>query len=243
MELLHLRRSHIRVFPQDGTVVIAILNAKTAKGLQQSLSPQEDGLVAVLQYLLDRARPRDYLYTSSVPTFRHEFACLVKAVGLAPADYLPYCLRRGGATAFYQRFGLGRTVVQGRWKDQTTARIYVDDARATLIQLLLPAPVAPLQQHLASFWRVAARGLTQSLGKLAIGELALFCTTAALGPVTHLWAKGAFREVVSSYDRDLHQGLAGSTLPPAVKLRLTPTLSPPSLSGKSLRGLRIPTVV
>eukprot|EP00439_Symbiodinium_sp_Y106_P013299 s3399_g1.t3 len=181
MELLHLRRSHIRVFPQDGTVVIAILNAKTAKGLQQSLSPQEDGLVAVLQYLLDRARPRDYLYTSSVPTFRHEFACLVKAVGLAPADYLPYCLRRGGATAFYQRFGLGRTVVQGRWKDQTTARIYVDDARATLIQLLLPAPVAPLQQHLASFWRVAARGLTQSLGKLAIGELALFCTTAALG--------------------------------------------------------------
>ena len=167
----------------------------------------------------------------------------MKAVGLAPADYLPYCLRRGGATAFYQRFGLGRTVVQGRWKDQTTARIYVDDARATLIQLLLPAPVAPLQQHLASFWRVAARGLTQSLGKLAIGELALFCTTAALGPVTHLWAKGAFREVVSSYGRDLYGGLAGSTLPPAVKLGFTPTLSPPSLSGKSRRGLRIPTVV
>ena len=155
MELLHLRRSHIRIFPQDGTVVIAILNAKTAKGLQQSLSLQEDGLVAVLQYLLDRARPRDYLYTSSVPTFRHEFACLVQAVGLAPADYLPYCLQRGGATAFYQRFGLGRTVVQGRWKDQTTARIYVDDARATLIQLLLPAPVTALQRHLASFRRVA----------------------------------------------------------------------------------------
>ena len=54
MELLHLRRSHIRIFPQDGTVVIAILNAKSAKGLQQSLSLQEDGLVAVLQYLMDR---------------------------------------------------------------------------------------------------------------------------------------------------------------------------------------------
>ena len=54
MELPHLRRSHIRIFPQDGTVVIAILNAKSAKGLQQSLSLQEDGLVAVLQYLMDR---------------------------------------------------------------------------------------------------------------------------------------------------------------------------------------------
>ncbi|CAE7227476.1 unnamed protein product [Symbiodinium sp. CCMP2592] len=158
MELLSLRSVHIRLFPQDGTVVIAILNAKTAKGLQQSLSLHEESLVAILQFLMDRARPSDYLYSFSVATFRHEFACLVKAVGLSPESYLPYCLRRGGATAFYQRFGLGRTVVQGRWKDATTARIYVDDARATLIQLLLPAPVTALQQHLASFWRVALPG-------------------------------------------------------------------------------------
>ena len=32
------------------------------------------------------------------------------------------------------------------------------DARATLIQLLLPAPVTAVQLHLASFWRVALPG-------------------------------------------------------------------------------------
>ena len=183
------------------------------------------------------------MYTSSVPTFRHEFACLVKAVGLAPADYLPYCLRRGGATAFYQRFGLGRTVVQGRWKDQTTARIYVDDARATLIQLLLPAPVTALQQHLASFggWRCQrADPILGQVGDWGIGViLHHLCSWSR----SHLGAKGAFREVVPSYGRDLYGGIASSTVPPAVKLGFTPTLSPPSLSGKSRRGLRIPTVV
>ena len=34
------------------------------------------------------------------------------------------------ATYFYQRHGLGRTVVQGHWRDQTTARVYVDDSAA-----------------------------------------------------------------------------------------------------------------
>ena len=92
-------------------------------------------------------------------TFRREFAALVKAIGLEPHSYLPYCLRRGGATHFYQKTqSLGQTVVQGRWKDQGTARIHIDDARATLVQRLLPTHVTALQRHLAAFWRVAAPG-------------------------------------------------------------------------------------
>ena len=33
-----MQASHIQLFPDDGTIIIAIVNAKTAKGLQQSLS-------------------------------------------------------------------------------------------------------------------------------------------------------------------------------------------------------------
>ncbi|CAE7290874.1 unnamed protein product [Symbiodinium sp. CCMP2592] len=156
MELLNLSTSHVRLFPEEGTVVAAILGAKTSKGLQQSLSLRDPSLVRVLQFLMDRVRPRDRIYSKSVSTFRLEFSSLVTAIGLDPADYLPYCLRRGGATWFYQQHGLGRTVIQGRWKDQNTARIYVDDARAILIQLLLPARVTARQTYLASFWRVAS---------------------------------------------------------------------------------------
>ncbi|CAE7767553.1 mmpL11, partial [Symbiodinium pilosum] len=94
----------------------------------------------------------------TMASFRTSFAALVRSIGLDPVDYLPYCLRRGGATHFYQQTQLlGRTMVQGRWKDQLTARMYVDDARATLIQLQLPAHVSTLQRCLAS-WRVASQG-------------------------------------------------------------------------------------
>ena len=51
MENFTLRFSHIRLFPDQGTVVIAIINSKTSKGLQQSLSLHEPFLVQALQFL------------------------------------------------------------------------------------------------------------------------------------------------------------------------------------------------
>ena len=157
MALLALQAHHVRLFPQEGTVVIAILNAKTGRGLQQSLSLKEPQLVHFLNSLWLRHRPVGRLFKHGAQAFRSAFASLVKAIGLDPAAYLPYSLRRGGATEFYQRTqSLGRTMIQGRWRDQTTARIYIDDARATLTQLLLPAHVTALQCSLASFWQVAA---------------------------------------------------------------------------------------
>ncbi|CAE6967009.1 unnamed protein product [Symbiodinium sp. CCMP2592] len=159
MELLSLAATHVRLFPDQGTVIIAIVNSKTSKGLQQSLSLREPELVQVLVFLWDRASPGGLLYAKTPLVFRREFAALVRAVGLDPVEYLPYCMRRGGATFFYQRSqSLGQTMIQGRWKDQTTARVYVDDARATLVQLLLPSHVTAHQQKLASFWRVASPG-------------------------------------------------------------------------------------
>ena len=93
MELLALGVNHVRLFPEDGTVIIAILNSKTSKGLQQSLSLKEPGLVAVLSFLLSRARPRTLLYEHSVPTFRREFATLVRCILGLPA--LLSATRRG----------------------------------------------------------------------------------------------------------------------------------------------------
>ena len=147
MELLTLRFSHSRLFPDQGTVVIATINSKTSNGLQQSLSLHEPFLVQVLQFLWDRVSPSEKICEPSPIVFRREFASLIRCIGLRADDYLPYC-----------RHGLGRTVVQGRWRDRRTARVYVDDARATLVQLLLPAHVTALQASLASFWRVALPG-------------------------------------------------------------------------------------
>ena len=158
MELVSLRFHDVRLFPHDGAVVIAIINSKTSKGLQQSLSLHEPQLVSVLTFLWSHVDPQGKNFTGSMASFRSSFSSLVRSIGLDPVDYLPYCLRRGGATHFYQQSqSLGRTMVQGRWKDQQTARMYVDDARATLIQLLLPTHVTALQRRLASLLRVAAQ--------------------------------------------------------------------------------------
>ena len=46
-------------------------------------------------------------------------------------------------------------MVQGWWKDHQKARMYVDNARATLAHLLLPSRVTALQRHLVSLCRVA----------------------------------------------------------------------------------------
>ena len=101
---------HVRLFPDDGAVVIAILNAKTGRGFQQSLSLHEPDLVRVLHFLWLRIKPEGLMFRSGAPAFREAFAALVRAVGLEPAAFLPYSLRREGATEFYQSTqSLGRT--------------------------------------------------------------------------------------------------------------------------------------
>ena len=66
MELLSLRKTHVRIFQDEGAIMLAIINSKNSRGLQQqSLSLREPGLAAVLSFLLDRARPSGLLYEPS----------------------------------------------------------------------------------------------------------------------------------------------------------------------------------
>ena len=105
---------------------------------------------------------------------------MVRCIGLRGDDYLPYNLRRGGATYFYQRHGLGRTAVQGRWRDQTIARVYVDD-EPLWFSCFSPPTLPPCKFRLPLFGEWLCQGLAV-LGQLATGKLAastlLFVTLA-----------------------------------------------------------------
>lgn len=60
---------------------------------------------------------------------------------LTSVSFVPYSLRRGGATYFYVLLNsLDFVVVRRRWKDVATACIYLDDARASLITMKLSGP-------------------------------------------------------------------------------------------------------
>ena len=58
------------------------------------------------------------------------------------AGHTPYSLKRGGATAHFLTFrSLDRLVHDGRWLSIQAARIYVDDAVASLVRQRVPDSV------------------------------------------------------------------------------------------------------
>ena len=90
-----------------------------------------------------RLRPRRRLdrpiWSRSPQGFRKAFADLVEGLGFAPKSYLPYALRRGGATFHFQRCkNLVLTLQQGRWTCAKTARIYLDSGTVRVSLRMCP---------------------------------------------------------------------------------------------------------
>ena len=93
-----------------------------------------------------QARSKNELLISRGPVFfRKLFHALIdyfQVEGLLTV----YSLRRGGATwDFLQHQSMERTLLRGRWSSTSTARIYLQDAVATVSHLQLSAE----QRHLA----------------------------------------------------------------------------------------------
>ena len=66
--------------------------------------------------------------------------------------FRPYSLRRGGATFFFQKHqSLDKTLVQGRWHTQKSARIYLNEGLAVLAQMRLPSTDPKLKPWLTVY--------------------------------------------------------------------------------------------
>ena len=64
---------------------------------------------------------------------------MVSHLGLQKFHYLPYSLRRGGATSAYREGAtFDQLLIKGRWQNISTARQYVDQALQELSSLQLP---------------------------------------------------------------------------------------------------------
>ena len=78
-------------------------------------------------------RAKQPLWPKSNQAFRKAFDKLVVGLGFASRTYVPYALRRGGATYHFQTFrNLDLTVQQGRWACPKTARQYLDSGTCQL---------------------------------------------------------------------------------------------------------------
>ena len=153
MEFLTLPLANITVDPSSSQIVISLDRAKTSKQFQQSLVLRHRTLSMILSRALPRLRPRSRLWLGSARDFRNCFTALLCHFGLEDYKFSLYSIRRGGAThAYAQTRDLHYITLQGRWKDVKTSRIYLDDARATLIKLSFPPPITHHLHQSASFW-------------------------------------------------------------------------------------------
>ena len=114
----------------------AVLHLGLTKGgrrkglLNEMVTITDANVLLLLELAMEGLQPGDLLDGASETTFRRRFnRCLQDLHMQGDAlGYLPYSLRRGGAThCFRISNSLDFTTVRGRWENVKTARIYIDD--------------------------------------------------------------------------------------------------------------------
>jgi hypothetical protein len=133
-EMLSLTHQHLVVHDSGRAMSVIIPGSKTSQGNPQVLLIQDLPLVHLAQRIL-RPRSKTLLWDQGPHRFREQFSALLGVLGFGPHDYTPYCLRRGGATWFFQSsLSMDATVARGRWSCARTAKGYIDEGTMQLAQ-------------------------------------------------------------------------------------------------------------
>jgi len=118
-------------------------------------------IVRLLAKLKVGLLPGDRLCSVSLPRFRLLFGRGVARLGL-DSSFKPYSARRGGATFDFRSHGnISLTMVRGRWRNQRTARIYINLALQHLGELHLSAAI---EQRLTAASRELHRAMEAEVG-------------------------------------------------------------------------------
>ena len=139
-ELLSLLNSHCSWTPQG-----LVLHLTDTKGAQRRLIQEESVIICdeltlgVVKLLSQNRKPGDYLVGISAATFRTRWNHMKKSLHLQHLRFLPYSLRRGGATWFFRETGsFSRTMLRCRWQHLKTCKLYIAEAQTALASLSLP---------------------------------------------------------------------------------------------------------
>ena len=121
---------------ENSLVVVALFNTKTNKRKRGSESVIfDDPVIRKLIVSTRRGRYTGPVLTTPPASFRQCFALLLDFFGMSAMGYLPYSVRRGGATWHFQTYGsMSKTCLHGRWSAEKTARLYIEDAMAAVGQ-------------------------------------------------------------------------------------------------------------
>ena len=175
-ELLNLRVNDISLTKRglDIIVNLGLTKGGRRKGAEETIVLSDRALWSLLRLININRLPGDSFLDLKSHAFRRRFAELLSFCGLDGLGYMPYSLRRGGATTlFRETANLELVMVQGRWQSQRTARIYVNDGMAAAKE---ESFIAETENKL------------KSLGELAIVTLNTLCPSRSGG--RHIGVRG-----------------------------------------------------
>ena len=130
-ELYSLTPGDVTFGPQLKTAIIALHQTKTSGPNTEETVLRDPCVVRALACACEGVHPCDPIYTKANRFFGDDLRWLGTLVGFSHQRFTPYSLRRGGATWHFHKFGsLALTSMEGRWKHERTAKIYIDGAAA-----------------------------------------------------------------------------------------------------------------
>ena len=138
-EILGLHSSHLLVEPRQPKVLVSLGLTKGGKrqGAAESVVLGFDIVVFFVKKWKQLASSTTPLVQSAAQ-WRKLFNQGLEALKLQSWNFRPYSLRRGGATWWFSRHhSMDRILLEGRWSAPKTAKIYLNEGLAVLVELRL----------------------------------------------------------------------------------------------------------
>ena len=136
----------------SAVVSLGVTKGGARRGASESVTIELPWLAAAVKAASLNADPGDTLIGVSTSRFRTLFAQALDALNCAGWGFMPYSIRRGGATELWRVSGnLSKVTLRGRWGHASTTRVYVNDGLARLAEFKLPA--SPMKDLALAFSR------------------------------------------------------------------------------------------
>jgi len=118
-------------------------------GRNQSVEVTDPAVIRLIRSVVSRTAPGKPLFPGGVHSYRRIFNSVRDQLGLS-SKYGTHSLRHGGATLlFLQGKPLEDILLRGRWKSNSSARTYIQQAPAVLAATTAPASVVRVARVLA----------------------------------------------------------------------------------------------
>lgn len=138
-EFLDLRAGDVFCGDDFGIITLRCTKTSWREGGVETVVIDCPVTLAIVRQTRSNMHADDLFWNGSAQQFRKVFRGILAILGCKNMGFTLYSWRHGGASSDFERFGsLDRCMLRGRWKQQKTARKYIQLARITEASARLP---------------------------------------------------------------------------------------------------------